>query len=288
MATSLAVARRLTPDGPNQTLWIDTLLRWSVRSLVAIVWLSSAIFAVYIIAYYIGAIYAGTLTDWNESLPRLYVADSLAANLGIGIHFGLGAVLLLLGPIQLLAIVRHRWPTFHRWTGRIYATAALVTGAGGLVYILMRGTVGGTPMSIGFGLYGTLMIVAAIQTVRYAMAGRTEIHRAWAIRLFALAIGSWLYRMEYGTWSVLMGKLGRTQDFTGWFDVIMAFAFYVPNLIVAEFFIRGRQANAPAAAKGAAIAVLTVTFAFLLLATSLVTLKGWGPTILWRMGLIES
>jgi hypothetical protein len=280
-----ATTRRSAPRSPEARR-IDTLLRWSVRGVVAIVWLSSAIFAAYILAYYVGAIYAGTPADWNDSLPRLYIANSLAANVGIGVHFGLGAVLLLLGPVQLLASVRNRWASFHRWTGRIYATAALVTGVGGLFYIAMRGTVGGVPMSLGFALYGALMVAAAVQTVRHAMAGRRVLHRAWAIRLFALAVGSWLYRMEYGTWGVLMGKLGRTPEFTGWFDVIMAFWFYLPNLVVAEVFIRGRQANAPPTAKLAAIAIMTATFVFLLLATSLVTLNGWWPTILWRLGIV--
>src|SRR3546814_3116175 len=62
----------------------------------------------------------------------------------------------------------------------------------------------------------------------------------WAIRLFALTVGSWLYRMEYALWYLAMGDLG-TNHFHGWFDAIMMFFFYVPNLLVAEFFIRARD-----------------------------------------------
>src|SRR3546814_8764996 len=55
--------------------------------------------------------------------------------------------------------------------------------------------------------------------------------------LFALTVGSWLYRMEYVLWYLVMGDLG-TDHFRGWFDAIMTFFFYIPNLAVAEFFIR--------------------------------------------------
>lgn len=53
-------------------------------------------------------------------------------------------------------------------------------------------------MDIGFGLYDILMLICAILTIRSNRAGEYSKHRVWAIRLFALAIGSWLYRMDYG------------------------------------------------------------------------------------------
>ena len=63
-------------------------------------------------------------------------------------------------------------------------------------------------------------------------------HRIWAIRLFSLVIGSWLYRMYYGFWFFSMDGLEHELDFTGWFDKIMVFFFYIPNLVVAEVFLR--------------------------------------------------
>lgn len=262
----------------------DTALRWSARALVATVWGSSAIFGIYILALFLGAIVAGTPEDWNTSLPGLYVERSLAANLGIGVHFALGAALLLLGPIQLMGSVRNRWPRFHRWTGWVYASSALLTGAGGLAFILARGTIGGATMDWGFGLYGALMIFTAVQTVRHAVARRIEVHRAWAIRLFALTIGSWLYRMDYGFWFLFAGSEGHTASFDGWFDKVMIFWFYLPNLAVAELFIRARKGRAPVALKAAGAAALAGATAFLLLATWFFTTEGWGPVIVARFG----
>lgn len=264
------------------------LLRRSVQALAGTAWLSSAIFAASIIALFMGAIPAGTPEDWNDSLPRLYVPHSTAGNVGIGLHFALGAVLLLLGPIQLMGSVRNRWPRFHRWTGWVYASAAVITGLGGLTFIVARGTIGGPVMSIGFGLYGALMVLAAVMTVRHAVARRLDAHRAWAIRLFSLAIGSWLYRMYYGFWFLFFGRIGHTKSFDGPLDAVMIFWFYVPNLILAEMFIRARRDTAPGWARtGAATALLGAT-AFLLLATYFFTAKTWGPIVLWRMGIIKA
>lgn len=262
----------------------QTALRWSLLALTATAWASGAIFGAYILAYYLGAIPAGTLHDWNTVLPRLYEAGSTpAANFGIGIHFALGAVLLLLGPLQLISSVRSRWPRFHHWVGRIYAGSAILTGLGGLTFIALRGTVGGPLMSIGFALYGALIVIAGAETVRHAMARRLVQHRAWAIRLFALVIGSWLYRMDYGFWFLFFGPLGHTDSFSGSFDYFMDFWFYLPNLLVAELAIRSTAPRMSAGMQWAASAALAPVTAFLLLATYFFTTRSWALAVLWRL-----
>jgi hypothetical protein len=47
-----------------------------------VVWISSAIFGAYILAYYGGAIPANTLEDWNATLPKLYEPHTPAASCG--------------------------------------------------------------------------------------------------------------------------------------------------------------------------------------------------------------
>ncbi len=189
------------------------------------------------------------------------------ATLAIGSHFITGGVLLLLGPIQLIGGIRRAVPALHRWLGRIYVVCVGLAGLGGLGFILSNGTIGGPPMSLGFGLYGALMAIGAVLTYAHAHAGRYEQHRAWAIRLFALTVGSWLYRMEYGLWFLLTNKLGHHSDFSGWFDAVMVFFFYVPNLLVAEMFIRARGDARGPAFTNVATGILAAATAFTLLAT---------------------
>ena len=156
-------------------------------------------------------------------------------------HMVTGAVVTMLSVVQLAGPIRRRWPRLHRISGRMLAVTALITGIGGLVYIALSGTVGGIPMSIAFALYGVLMIVAAIQTPRFAMARDYARHR----RLIVLGLGSWLYRLHYGLWYGTTCTLSETlcgiaaePDFTGLFDQINLFAFYLPYLLLLEWYLR--------------------------------------------------
>jgi Predicted membrane protein (DUF2306) len=258
------------------------VLRWSAIALVAVTWLSAAIFGSYILAHYGGAVAHTRLDDWNSELPRLYERATPLANAGVGLHFVAGGVLLLLGPLQLFARIRRHAPAVHRWIGRLYVASAVATGLGGLVFIALKGTVGGAPMTLGFTLYGLAVVACGVLSFWHARARRFDEHRAWSIRLFALAVGSWLYRMDYGFWLLFTHGLAHTPTFSGRFDAFMDFFFYLPNLLVAELFIRARRRPASPAVRGTASVALWVATGFLLLATYFFTRYQWGPAIATR------
>lgn len=267
------------PAQPAAAHLSGAVLRWSALLLVSVSWVSGAIFAAYIIAFFGGAMIDGASQRWNGSLRGLYDIGSPFANIAIGAHFFTGGVLMLLGPVQLIGALRRAVPGLHRWLGRLYIVSAGVAGLGGLVFIAGKGTIGGLLMDIGFGLYGALMVLCATMAYVYARRGSYGRHRAWAIRLFSLAIGSWLYRMEYGLWSLLFGGLGRALGFGGWFDAMMVFFFYVPNLFVAELFIRAVRKSRGTLINLGAIALILIASAFIVVATWAFTASLWGPRI---------
>jgi hypothetical protein len=274
-ATSPAVARR------SQTVTASLrAIRWSGAGLVGASWISAAAFGLYIVAFYLGAIPAHHLQQWNDNLTGLYQQGNAAAFFAMTAHLATGAVILLLGPVQLIAAIRSRWPAFHRWTGRLYVFTSFVAGLGGLGFIAAKGTIGGWRMNLGFGLYGALVVIAAVETYRHAHARRFDVHRAWAIRLFALAIGSWLYRMDYGLWlTAAPHHLWHRPDFHGPFDVVMAFLFYLPNLVVAELFLRARSALARPGIRIAATIVLNLATIIVAVGSYYFIRFYWGPGI---------
>lgn len=268
------------PNNIGPAPWGSTALSWSSAGLVSASWFSAAIFGVYILAFYLGAIPGQHMDRWNTTLPGLYEKGNLMAFVAMSAHLATGGIILLLGPIQLIDGVRRRWPSLHRWLGRIYVFTAGVAGIGGLGFIVSKGTIGGAPMNAGFGLYGILMTVAALETYRHARSRRFEAHRAWAIRLFALAIGSWLYRMDYGFWLIAGHGIGHMSNFHGPFDVVMSFFFYVPNLILAELFIRAQKLPSHPIFRMSTAMILSLATLIVLIGTYYFSRYYWGPGII--------
>jgi uncharacterized membrane protein len=267
-------------------LSVVIVLRRPSTWLVVSSWVSAALFAVYVLANYLGALFSD-LERWNVPLPRLYDASHPAATVSIGAHFATGALLLLLAPLQLLGIVRERWPALHRWLGRVTVVAAALTGLAGLGFIVAQGTIGGAPMNVGFGLYGLLMTLAAVQTARFARARELERHRRWALRLYALIIGSWLYRMEYGFLFALARGAGHSRTFDAAIDVVMSFFFYVPNLLLVELSLRAGALSTSRWRALALDAVMVLATLLVLVGTWFFAANLWGPAILEAFGVVE-
>ena len=84
---------------------------------------------------------------------------------------------------------------------------------------------------------------------------------------------------------LLADGAGHTNTFSGPFDRVMAFFFYIPNLLVAEAFIRARKPTTVPALKIGAALILAGATAFLCLGTYYFTKFYWGPAILERVGI---
>ena len=177
----------------------------------------------------------GALANDTEALGYLFTPGAFLPNLAIFAHMATGAVITFAVPLQLIPVVRRRWPRVHRISGYTLATAATLTGISGLIYIAAQGTIGGPWMSFWFGLYGVLMIVAAANTVYHALDKNFTRHRRWALRLMVLAVASYLYRVHYGIWFATTGGIG-VDDFYGPFDRAMVWAFYLPYLAALELW----------------------------------------------------
>ncbi|SIS67945.1 Predicted membrane protein [Roseivivax lentus] len=176
------------------------------------------------------------LTSDLAAETRLYTTPG--PNLAIFTHMIAGALITALAPLQLIPSLRARYPQLHRRLGYTLLTAAALTGLTGLIYIALRGTIGGPLMSAGFALYGVLLLVAAANTVYHAIDKATLRHRAWALRLTVLAVGSFLYRLLYGLWYWATDGLASNEAFTGLFDQLMFVGFYLPFLAALELYLR--------------------------------------------------
>ncbi|MFD1342720.1 DUF2306 domain-containing protein [Litorisediminicola beolgyonensis] len=213
----MSLARRL-PSG------------WPGALAAALGALLAAPFALYAVALAVDAL-------GGPSEPsRFFAPDRPIATAAVYAHMATGGVLTLLVFLQVPRALRSQFPAFHRWTGRLAVSLALLTALAGLAYIVWRGTIGGPWMSAGFALYGLLLGAAAGCAWSAARARDFERHRAWALRLAVLALGSWVYRVAYGLWYLATDGLWSNEAFTGAFDITMFFAFYLVPLAFLELW----------------------------------------------------
>lgn len=183
------------------------------------------------------------LSLWSaaeQASSRLFHPGSALANTAIYAHMALGGLITGLAPLQLIPAIRRKWPRVHHVLGYSVAGLAAMTALGGLIYLARHGAIGGAPMIAGFGLYGALMLLAAVRTLQLAHT-RDPRHYEWGARLIMLIMGSYLYRMHYGLNYALFGGVATNDAFTGTFDLVQNVAFYVPYLLILEIWLRRRR-----------------------------------------------
>ena len=203
------------------------------------------LFGIYIILFYGKATVTGDFERWNKVLPHGYVEGDWKGNLVVGIHILLAAILVIGGPIQLIAPVRNRLPRFHRWLGRLYVITAIVVSVAGLIMVWTRGSVGDTVQHSSISIQAVYVILFALLAIRYAKARQFAKHRAWALRLFMVVNGVWFFRVGLMFWLVVNGgPVGfNPETFTGPFlTALSVFTYAIPiSLIVLEMYLYARQ-----------------------------------------------
>ena len=154
----------------------------------------------------------------------------------LDVHVAGAATALLVGPFQFLSRLRTARRALHRWLGRIYVAGCLTGGVGGLV--MAFGSTAGPVATAGFGSLAAIWIVANVQGWRMAAERRFVAHRAWMIRSFAMTFAAVTLRLYLPLFPLLGASFldgYRAVSFLSW----------VPNLILAELYVRGAFARRP-------------------------------------------
>lgn len=188
-----------------------------------IAWWLIALSAVAIAAYGLAYVVIG---------PRMYppgLKESFVARpWGIYPHAFFGSMALILGALQFhRGLLRRR--RLHKFIGIGYLTACAFVGGAGLYMAFYA--FGGVITHAGFGLLGTLLLATTSMAYREIRMRRIASHREWMIRSYALILAAVTLRIEL---PLLTGAFGA---FPPAYQVV-AWSSWVPNLILAEVFIR--------------------------------------------------
>ena len=168
------------------------------------------------------------------------MAPNIVANLfsrpWLWVHVAGAATALMIGPFQFLAGVRARAPRVHQWMGRTYVVACLTGAVGG--FVMAFGSTAGPVATVGFAALAVCWFYANVQGWRLAMARRFPEHRAWMIRSFAMTFAAVTLRIY-----VPLLPLTGLSGLDGY--RLTAYLAWIPNLILAELYIRGAFARRP-------------------------------------------
>jgi len=166
-------------------------------------------------------------------VPPLIQAN-LFRNPFLVIHIAGAATALLVGALQFLPRLRTRFAPIHRWNGRLYVLGCLTGGVAG--FVLAFGASTGPVSTAGFGILAVIWVATTVLAWRAAMRRRFDEHRAWMVRSFALTFAAVTLRL----YLPLAGLTSLPFD-----DAYRAIAFlcWVPNLLIAEIYLRATQSS---------------------------------------------
>ena len=178
------------------------------------------------------------LTSYRYVMPGMpgaaanVLANRFTSTGALVVNVAFAATALALGALQLFPRLRARWPTWHRRAGTVYVIACMIGGAAGLVLAL--GTTAGPIGTAGFGALALLWIGCTAQAWRFAKARDFISHRRWMIRSYALTFAAVTLRIYLPI--AIMARLDIGPAYQA-----ISFLCWVPNLIVAELWLRFGQ-----------------------------------------------
>ena len=191
-----------------------------------IAWFTMTILALLVAAYAGGALIAPVLR--GPFLQDLFAKMPTA----ISTHMAGGLVAIVIGAFQVNPRLRARFLPAHRWLGRIYLIAVIVSGIAGL-FLALR-SFGGLVTHFGFGLMAVFWLGTTLNAYRHIRRGDIASHRAWMLRSYALTLAAVTLRI-YLPLSQAIG-IGFESAYQ-----TISWLCWVPNLLVVEWFILTRS-----------------------------------------------
>lgn len=269
------------PVLPQPKPWPNRILRYS-----GITWFASAALGQWIFVFYVAFQYIPELAQFglpglaNTTLPDGYVAGDMVGNLAIASHVLVAIIIIGSGPLQLIPQIRARFPSFHRYVGRVYISLASITSIAGLYLIWTRGVPGGMVGHLAISLDAILILTFGGLTINFAVKRQINQHRRWAMRLFMMVSAVWFFRIGLMFWFMATGGIGiDPETFEGPFLTFMYFGqMAIPLLILEAYFLA--QGSKNSALKSSVAVGLFLATGVTLVGTFAATMGMWFPRLL--------
>jgi len=162
-----------------------------------------------------------------------FMAHHLQDNaLALYAHIGVAPIALAVMPFQFLTRLRARRPAVHRWLGRIYVAAILVSGVAG--FQLAFYTSAGPFAATGFATLAVIWLATTGTALYFALKRQIDRHRIWMLRSAALTFAAVTLRVYLGLAAVAGIDFDTTYMLVSWLA-------WVPNTLVMEAYLWTRR-----------------------------------------------
>ena len=146
------------------------------------------------------------------------------------LHILLGGLSLLTGWSQFSSRIRNKFLNFHRNLGKVYVAAVGISGISGL-YIAFFAE-GGPIAQWGFTFLAIFWLFTTSMAFLSIRAKKISEHQKWMIRSYALTFAAVTLRIYLPLFEIFT-DLQFVESYR-----IIAWICWVPNIILAELFIR--------------------------------------------------
>lgn len=261
-----------SPSLPQKALRGASVLWFTVAAIGQIAFIG------FILAFYGARTATGNFAGWNDKpLIDGYMKGDDLGNVVFAAHVLLASIVTLCGLMQMIPVLRRRWPHLHRWSGRTFLSLAIFMALSGVWLAVVRGTYLSVISAVAILINAVLILIFAGLAWRYAIQRRFEQHRRWAMRTFMVVSGVWFLRVGIMGWIVINhGPVGMTDKMSGPTDIVLTFGSYLIPLAVLELYEAAQRSD------NGGLKALTATVLALAAAFTAVGVFGaiaflWGP-----------
>jgi uncharacterized membrane protein len=252
MSANIALA-----DAHHSTSPPTKILHYATNYWLVVTIIGQLAFLIFIVGFYWTTSLTGNFEGWtkNKILPYGYIARDPTGNLIFAFHVVVAALVAFGGVLQLTPQIRTRFPTFHRWNGRVFLLAILAVSSSGLFLNWWREA--GT---IAITINGTLILLFATLAWRAARQRDFQRHRALAMHTFMLACGVWFLRLGMFAWFIIAVKLlGAPELMTEAFMTAWGFGCYLAPMACVALYLRAEVSEQILFKRTVAIVIFAMT-----------------------------
>ncbi len=184
--------------------------------------------------------FALRLVTGDPTLLPFELRQNLEANsIAFVLHTSFGGLALLIGPWQFISPLRGRCPGLHRWLGRAYVAACLISGL--TAYSVALHTFAGPIAATGFLAMATAWNFTTSMGLAQIRRRQYLAHRQWMIRSYGLALSAVLLRLY-----LLIPLWLEVEDFLAAYRII-TWVSWSSALILTEIYIKITRRAEPTA-----------------------------------------